>query len=234
VSRIVPIGYLTFREAAAKIEDALFSGVPDRAVVTRVRAEEGDVADRQANQEAISKLWEAVDKGKLQAVAIAGGPPQRLSPDMTKGILALRRHGDFTFLRPSNVHYEQVVAWFGRDLPNITLAFSERDLDKLIPTIRRARRRAARPSTGSKKGAGRPKAVPEVMSCIREVLEQKKWDPTESMKALTQQVNHRLPRGVSEDTVTRAFDELYEETHDRRFQRRRRSRKPLPRVLATK
>jgi hypothetical protein len=56
VSRIVPVGYLTFREAASEIEDARFSGIPDRPlVVLRFRAAGGDVADGQANQEAISR-----------------------------------------------------------------------------------------------------------------------------------------------------------------------------------
>jgi hypothetical protein len=215
-----------FREAAATIEDALFSGVPDRAPVLKFRAAEGDVADGTANKAAVSKLWEAVDKGMLRAVAVGGRPRRivRLSADMTKGIPFLRRCGDFTFLRPRNEHYAQIVAWFGLDLANITLAFRERDLEKLTPAIRRTRRRASRPSPGPKKSAGRPKAVPEVKSCIREVIEQKKWIATESMKALTQQVNRKLPRGVSEDTVTRAFDKLYEETGDRQFQRHRKSR----------
>jgi hypothetical protein len=227
VSRIVPVGYLTFREAAVKIEDALFAGVPNRAIVVKFREAEGDVADGKANREAISKLWEAVDKGKLRPVAVGGRPRRivRLSPDMTKGILALRRGGDFTFLRPRNEHYAQVVAWFGLDLANINLAFRESDLDKLVPTIRRMRRRASSP-LGSKKSAGRQKILPAIKLWIREMIEQRKWDSTQSMKALTQQVIRKSKKTVSEDTVARALDQLYEETNDRQFQRRRRSRTP--------
>ena len=42
MSRIVPVGYLTFREAAVKIEDALFAGVPNRAIVVKFREAEGE------------------------------------------------------------------------------------------------------------------------------------------------------------------------------------------------
>jgi hypothetical protein len=52
MSRLVPIGYQTFHEAVAEIEQAIFAGMPDRAIVNKVRQLEGDVADGEANKQA--------------------------------------------------------------------------------------------------------------------------------------------------------------------------------------
>lgn len=60
-----------------------------------------------------------------------------------------------------------------------------------------------------------------VKATIREVIERKKWSSTQSLKALTQEVN-RLGKWldrVSDETVRRGLDSIYEETNDRRFER---------------
>ena len=50
-----------------------------------------------------------------------------------------------------------------------------------------------------------------------------------SLKALTDLVNRRLdrPKPFSEETITRALDQLYAETQDRRYERTRRKRRTL-------
>jgi len=59
---------------------------------------------------------------------------------------------------------------------------------------------------------------------INELIDSGKWHSTRSMKALTQLVNRALRSTVSEDTVTRALDQIYAETRDRRFLRHRKLR----------
>jgi hypothetical protein len=61
---------------------------------------------------------------------------------------------------------------------------------------------------------------------IKDVVERRKWNSTMAMKALTREVNRagKWPQPVSQDTVTRALDLLYEQTYDRRFARVRRAR----------
>lgn len=83
MSHIVPVGYLMFREAASKIEDALFSGVADRPLVLKLRAAGGDVAEGQANREAISRRarsssprigWAAGFRFLLRTCSVASRP----------------------------------------------------------------------------------------------------------------------------------------------------------------
>src|SRR6266568_8030586 len=87
VSRLLPIGYVTIRDAAEMIAQSMFAGVPDRAIVAKLRQTEGDVADGQALDDAISELWNAVDSGKVQSFIIGSRPdPLKLSAALTRGI----------------------------------------------------------------------------------------------------------------------------------------------------
>jgi hypothetical protein len=224
MSGLVPIGYLTFREAAAKIELAMFAGTPDRSTVVKARERVGgDVGDGAANQKAVDELWAAVDAETVQPVAFGGVPRHdvKLDPALTSAIPQLRRIGNFTFLRPRNAHYQEITGWFGiHQIANITLAFRDNDVRKLCSRLRQARRRKER-SSGEKRG--RPSVQASIRACIIELIDQGKWNPTRSVKALTRLVGSKIGT-ASDDSVTRALDKLYAETSDRRFLRHRRSR----------
>jgi hypothetical protein len=74
----------------------------------------------------------------------------------------------------------------------------------------------------------------------REVIEEGLWNPTMPLIALARQVERSNRWGEkvpSEDSVTRALDQIYEETRDRRFQRAAKAARgefleTLPMVLA--
>jgi hypothetical protein len=240
MTRLVPVGYLTFREAVIRIEHAMFAGIPDRVEVAKLRQSGDDVADGEANQRAVSELWKGVDARKLQPVAIGGHPRQKvkLTAEQTKGIPALRTCGDFSFLRSRNSLYRELVAWFGSDLAGVTLAFQERELEKFCGLLRRNRRRSIR---SGKTPSGRRSLQVEVKQIILDLVATKKWTTAQSLKSLTkkvnqklcttqssksviQKVNQKLDRPLSEDSVTRWLDQLYEERGDRSLQRRRRRR----------
>ena len=144
---------------------------------------------------------------------------------MTRAIPAFRQVGSFTFLRPRNPHYGEVTDWFNvRQMPTVTLAFRQRDTGKLCINLRRRGRRTAGAPIKSR-NVGRPALQPLVSSCIKNLVDARKWHATQSMKILTQLVNRAFHATVSEDTVTRALDQIYAETRDRRFLRHRKLRK---------
>src|SRR5260370_846488 len=100
MTRLVSLGYLTFREAASKIEEAMFAGTSDRPPVVKARKFfGGDVGDGEANRAAVAALWNGVDNGVVRPVAIGGDPRRivKLEPDVTREIPFLRRSGDFGF-----------------------------------------------------------------------------------------------------------------------------------------
>jgi hypothetical protein len=221
------IDYVSLREAADIIVQTLFAGVSDRPVVAKIRETEGDVADGSAIDDAIKELWNAVDHKKVRVVAFGGRPRRivRLSPDLTKNVPFLRspRCGDFSYLRPRNLLYRQLTAEFGLDLAGVTLAFREREIEKLASAILRSRRRIIKLG-GAKRQRGRPSRQAVVVPLIREIIAGRKWDSTKSQKALAREVNQlgRFLPAVSEEVVTRAIDWLHEETKDRRYQQIRR------------
>jgi hypothetical protein len=227
MSRVIPDGLLTGTEAAERLAVALYSGVGDREIVKRHRDEGYEVADGKAIEDAFSELWTAVDAGKVQPLAIGptGKGPLKLSASMTMEIPLLRapRVGSFNFLRPNNRNFRQFCDWFKRDLSNVTLVFRETEIKRLARTLLRTRRRKEVSPPGAKP-RGRPRLQQEAQTVIAEIIQQGKWQPSQSLKTLTGLVNRKgsWPKLVSEDTVGRALDALFVESKDRRFDRVRR------------
>jgi hypothetical protein len=228
---VLPIGYVTILEAAEMLQPALHAGVADSPIVTKLRREGIEVNDGPARDRAIAELWKAVDKRDLRAVAI-GGRPRRivnLPARFTEGVPKLRspRGRGFTFLRPSKPESDQLVAWFGPSFHTATLAFREIEVRKLAHKLMRVRRSSQRTSEEEKR-RGRSRIITAVQPVIMEVIGRRKWNPTMTIKALTREVNRagKWQRLVSQDTVTRAIDAVYEQTGDRQFERVRHKRRP--------
>jgi hypothetical protein len=227
MSRLIPDGFLTIRQAAELLAVAMYSGVPDRPIIKQLREKSGfDVADGQAIEDAKSEIWVAVDR-TLQTFAVGAKhqTPLKLSAAMSKEIPGFRSStgGNFGLLRHSNRNHHQFAEWFGRDLTKVSVVFREAEIRQLARTLLRTRRRKAM-SAGTTK-VGRPSHKIEVKRIIRGVIHARKWNPTQSIKKLTQKVNSKGTwlHPLSDDTVARRLDELYSETGARRFQRVRRN-----------
>jgi hypothetical protein len=235
MSAVLPNGYLTIFEAADLLSRAMYAGVPDLPVLTRLRKDGLNVRDGQARSRAIAEIWKAVDEDRLRAMAFGGRPSRilRLDREFTKSITALRSSsgGGFTFLRQSNPAYHQLACSFGRLLPTPVLAFQEMEVQKLGRRLMRARR-IAQKANAPKNPRGRPSRMAIVQPMIRDLVIKQKWHPTMGMKALTREVNRagKWSRHVSQDTVTRTLDLLHEQTKDRRFERVHHSRRPRPKT----
>jgi hypothetical protein len=226
VTVILPPGYVSILQAADILEQSLFAGLPDKPIILRYRQAGLAVGDGAARDQAITELWEAVDAKKLHAMAFGGRPRRmvRLDPALTKQIPWLRspRGRGFTALRPSNPAFHSFAAWFGPHVADATLAFCETEIQRLGRRLMRARRRSSR-SNDTKRRTGRPSRQAEVCVTIRNIVEKEKWSPLSGLKALTKETNRegKWAKPVSEDTVARALDWLYENTQDRRFERRK-------------
>jgi len=224
---MIPINYLSRQEAIEVIAAAKFAGVPDRGAVIEARQKGVDAADGPANDEAIAELWRAVDEGTLEV--IAHGPGDRwlkMSPEETGQVPLLRapRGGDFTFLKPGNPFHDIAVSKFGSRLGLVSLMFPKLQVEKVARLTRRRRRQSLARSTGNHT-AKQPSRKELVLSIVRKMIEDGRWNPTISLIALTRLVersNNWGQKVPSEDSVTGALDQIYEETRDRRFQRTRR------------
>jgi hypothetical protein len=229
VTNVLSIGYVTILQAAEMLQPSMFAGIPDQAAVTKLRQIGVNARDGLATDRAIAEIWNAVDSGAVRAMLVGGRPRRivRLDPAITKQIPILRspRGRGFTFLRPSNPAFHQLAGWFGPDLSNITLAFREAEIQKLARRMRRTRRRLS-VSDSTKRRVGRPSRQAAVEPVIRELVESEKWNPLMGLKALARAVNRRgnWVKTVSEDTVGRALDQIYEKTQDRGYARVRRTR----------
>jgi len=224
----LPLGYVTLLQAAEMLQPSMFGGIPDKPPVVRLRQMGENVSDGMATDRAIAEIWKAVDSCTVRPM-VTGGPRRRiirLTPSITKQIPKLRsaRGRGFTFLRPSNAAFHQFAGWFGPDLSTLALVFRETEIRKLAGRLIRTRRRTSI-SDGSK-SRGRPSRQVALEPIICKLVAGGKWNPLMGLKALTSAVNRRgdLPKLVSEDTVGRTLDRIYERTLDRRYARARRNR----------
>ena len=223
MSELVPMGYLSRLEAVDVIVRSLVAGTPDRPHVTKLREGGTDVADGGAIDEASVELWRGVDRAKVEVLACgANGQRFRMDVGLTEQVPFLRspRGGDFTFSRPGTSAHDKLVAQFGPNLGSVSLAFSKRDVEKWARSLLRKRRRQSASVVG-KRRTGRPSRQALAMPVIRKLLDEKEWNATMSLKMLAQKVNRYVDKDkpISEQTVNRALDQLYEETGDRQFQR---------------
>ncbi len=222
MAELVPLGYLSRREAVDLIVCSLFAGILDQPHVIKLREQGIEVADGADLDKANEELWRGVDQGKVKVVAVGqNGQLLRIEGILTKEVPWLRdpRGGDFTFSRPGTSAHTKLVAQFGPNLGSIYLACREQDVKKWARSLLRERRRSV--SIVGRPPVGRPSRKTAVMPVIRKLVADNKWNAIMSVKTLTHLVNRDLQpnKPISEDTVTRAIDQLYQETGNRAFQR---------------
>lgn len=222
MSALVPVGYLSRREAIDIIVHSLFSSLPDRPELTELREKGIDAADGGAIDVANAELWRGVDRSKIEVLACgANGQFFRMDVGLTEQVPYLRnpRGGGFTFSRPGTSAHDKLVAQFGTNLGGISLVFLRIDVEKWARSLLRKRRRHA--SAVGKRQIGRPGRQVLALPVICKLIGEKEWNATMSLKMLAQKVNRRVDadKPISEATVTRALDKLYEETGHRQFQR---------------
>jgi hypothetical protein len=226
MTKLLPAGLVSLRGAAEILESYLFSGLPEPISVAELRKQGFDVGDGTERNKAVAELWKAVDQGKVQAIAI--GPAAILyvlTPDQTKEVPFLRnsRGGDLSFLRPSNPTLNDFVEQFGPNLSDVSLAFQKSEIEKLARRLRQERRRDAKSGEATTR-RGRPSLRADVVIYIRKAVDEGKWIPPQSIKALTAEVNKvgNFKKKVSAETVGRVLDQLHQDSQDRRFERVRR------------
>ena len=66
MEKIIPVGFLTAREAAAQLVLAKFGGLPDRAVVRALKEKDIDVTDGAAVDDAFAEIWSATAGGTFR------------------------------------------------------------------------------------------------------------------------------------------------------------------------
>jgi hypothetical protein len=148
-----------------------------------------------------------------------------MSAEETRQVPLLRsaRGGDFTFLRPGNPFHEIAVSQFGSRLNLVQLVFRKDQVEKVARLVRR-RRRQSSVSSGGNRTVGRPSHRHLLRTSICQIIEAGRWNSTMPLKALAQLARRssKCEKGLSEATVTRTLDWIFEETKDRRFERVRR------------
>jgi hypothetical protein len=215
----VPHGYERLRDSVRRIVDAMKSG--------RNSLDEPASTDEQIEMDARRVIWREVDQRRLSLMVFARQKePEGLSPEVTRDVPLLRSKVlSLVYLRPAHPLYQEFVIRFGIGFPQLAIGFEIAEIERLERQVRRASPR------GSAKRRGRP-SIAGVQDAVRAVVDSKRWDISKSLKMLTREASKHLKRPVSDDTVGRALDSMFEETGVTRYRRAR--RKPGPSGLPQK
>jgi hypothetical protein len=221
MSDLLPVGLMSLHEAATYLMERLFAGAPASPIVQEIRDKGFPVDSREQLTESHQCLRKLIlrDELKLHATGGVHGKDIRLTGDDLLEIPGLKTAlvSDLSYLRPSHRFHGRFVNWFGIDLSQVGLGVEEHQVHKLTRKLVRARRR-----TKANARKGRPRVLPDVQPVVQEIVVTRRWTTDKSQKELAYLVNQQLSKSVSQTSVTRALDTLYEITKDPRFKRIRR------------
>jgi hypothetical protein len=217
-------------ENVEKLKDANFHGeIMEKGVELKNEAAPPD--------ETLTTLVSAITAGELTLFAMTEKSTRvyALAPDIAVEVLdrtgfwpkrletiglRLRKMIPITFLQDL-----RVGALRRAGAETFALVFRESEFDSWMgrtasqndwPIDRKPRRRV-----------GRPDRVSEVMPLVKIIIESGRWEGGHPFKQLASLVNAKLEQQeVSRGTVERALAKLYDETRDRRYHHKRRSRQP--------
>lgn len=239
---IVPDGYTRLREAILAVAAMRHAGLEAHEAVKKAREEGYESRFTREELEARAKvLWTEIDKDKISVwiEQTTSGRLLKIDAALLDGIPNLRRYsgGDLTYLRPQHLLYMHLEKRFPRKkgqvwpdwLKRFQLLVRDTELKSVEAKIRQLRKlQKSRPASSTL--PGRPIKTTKAMPSIKSIVESGKWAFPDTLKKLTNLVNRATPdMSLSDRTVERALQELFEETADNRYHR---PKKNPPRLKA--
>ncbi len=213
-------------EAIAAYCERMYRHTPESDVVQGLRANGWSVGSGDRNEEAIKALKRAVWRGTLGVFVWHSGMSAAVRLSLAT-LKQLRMLGLRTFLRTGHIRRTELLdAGIVGDLAKSFSAsgcFLEEPAFRIWLERRERRRRSSQDGDIARAAAlGRPPKIGIIKPVIIELVESGHWDRSRPLKRLVALVNRRLlSDNVSWDTVATAVDDLFSETRDGRYDRRR-------------
>jgi hypothetical protein len=225
--RVIPEGHISLREGIEAVAGVLQIGRPPSPDAERARAMgHPQKWDSATLEDATHVLWTQIDSGKVTVWAEhpGSGVLVRIDPGLLI-FFGVRRYrlSDLSYLRPHHQLAKMLFQRFGASWRSAQLLLNQADVERIVRSQERIRKRQER-HPGSRNRVGRPSKIEIAVPVIREVVERNEWNGAEPLKKLTKivwGVPHKLP--VSSTTITRALEQLAEDTGDHRFRRLRKA-----------
>ncbi len=234
---IQPAGYTRLREAIFAAALIQYAGLDAHEAVRKAQKEHRlkTWLTREQLDEVTKAFWDDIDRERISVYVehTAGAGLFRVDPELFEDVPMVRRYSvsSLRYLWPKHSLYTELEDKYpsgpGQSLfdwrKRFRLVVADPELHRFLKRIRQSRKRhASRPL--STNPPGRPSKVNEVKAVIREIVEAEKWVAIEPLKKLTNLVNRSMGTTVSDSTISRTLDEIYEEARDQRYNRPRKRR----------
>lgn len=232
MTNLTPSGFIGIDEVITAYCERIYRQLPESDVVQALQANGWSASSADRHEEAIKTLKRAVDRGTLGVFVWHSGMSAavKLSPATLK---QLRMLGRRTFLRtghnrPTELFHAGILGELAKSFSAPGCFLEEPAFRIWLERTERRRRSARDGDIARPTSVGRPPKIGLIQPFIIELVERGRWDRSQSLKRLVDLVNRRLPSGhLSWDTAATAVDDLFGETRDGRYDRRRKKNKSL-------
>lgn len=230
---LTPSGYIGIDEAIAAFCERMYRGVPKSNLVQKLRKSGLSIgsADRPAG--AIEALRRAVRRGSLGVFVWHSGMSAtvKLSATALERLRMLDRRTFFLrtgHVRTANLAGAGVLGKLNTNFSALRCFFEERAFRIWLDRRERRLQSSQEGHIARLVALGRPSKIKVVKPMIVEIVEGGLWDRSQPLARVVDLLNKRLSDHVCGDTVAKAMDDLYAESQDGRYDRRRKRTKAQP------
>lgn len=227
---LTPSGYLGIDDAIAAFCERMCRNVSESDLVQALRNSGLSIGSADRHTLAIEALRRAVIRGSLGVFVWHSGmsAPVKLSDTALARLRMLDRRT--FFLRTGHVRTADLadVGVLGKRNKNFSASrcFFEEHAFRIWLDRRERRLQSSQEGHIARLVAlGRPSKIKVVKPMIVEIVEGGLWDRSQPLARVVDLLNKRLSDHVCGDTVAKAMDDLYDESQDGRYERRRKMAK---------
>ncbi|HEY8006611.1 MAG TPA: hypothetical protein VIE66_07435 [Methylocella sp.] len=230
---LTPSGYLGIDDAIAAFCERMYRNDPEPDLVQELRDSGLSIGSAERHSDAIEALRRAILRGSLEVFVWHSGMSATVKISDT-ALARLRMLDRRTFflrtghVRTADLADAGILGKFARSFSASRCFFEERAFRVWLDRRERRLRLSADGNLARPVALGRPSKIKNIQTMIVELVERGGWDRSKPLRHMVDLLNKRLITDrISADTVAKAIDDLYSETKDGRYDRRRKRNKKV-------
>jgi hypothetical protein len=231
---LTPSGYLGIDDAIAAFRERMYRNDPESELVQKLRKSGLSIGSAERNADAVEALRRAVVRGSLEVFAWHSGMSTTVKLSAT-ALARLRMLDRRTFflrtghVRTADLAGAGVLGKLAKRFSDSRCFFEERAFRIWLDRRERRLRSSQEGHIARPVALGRPSKVLSINPLIVEIVEGGLWDRSQPLARMVDLLNKRLSSDdVCAETVAKAMDDLYDDTEDGRYERRRKRTKAQP------
>ena len=233
MANLTPSGYLGIDDAIAAFCERMYRNDPEPDLVQELRDGGLSIGSAERHSDAIEALRRAILRGSLEVFVWHSGMSATVKISDT-ALARLRMLDRRTFflrtghVRTADLADAGILGKLARSFSDSRCFFEERAFRIWFDRRERRLRLSADGNLARPVALGRPSKIKNIEPMIVELVKRGGWDRSKPLRHMVDLLNKRLTTDhISADTVAKAIDDLYSETKDGRYDRRRKRNKKV-------